>query len=172
VIRWLRDWRTLTALSGAVLVALLAVLVVTSITDRERALQVAKAATSNAQDERAILNRRVDQLLAQISQLQADSQANGEQLAVLRREVVLLQQQVRDLGGQPVVVDGGTSPTPAASRSSPRASPTPKSSPTQASPHPSPSPSRTCVPVVGKCITGGADVWRPEKAAEGHPPAL
>ena len=146
MIRWLRDWRTITALSGAVLVALLAVLVVTSITDRERALQVAKAATLNEQTERAVLNRRVDQLLAQISQLQADSQANGQQLAVLRREVVLLQQQVRDLGGQPVVVaDGGTSPTPAASRSSPR--PTPHPTPTH-TPHPTPMPSRTCIGVI------------------------
>lgn len=162
--QWITDWRSITAVIAAILVGLLAVLVITSITDRENALQVAKRATANEQAERTILNRRVDQLLAQIDQLESTSQVNAAQLAVLRREIALLQQQIRDLGGQPVVIDNAPAPRPSPSRSP--ASPRP--TPTRSTPSPSPSPTRTCIPIVNKCITEGVDVWRPNKAAKGH----
>ena len=139
MIRWLRDWRTIASLAGAVLVGLLAVLVITSISDREAALQVAKRTTANEQAERVALNRRIDQL-------EADAQGNSAQLAALRREVALLQQQVRDLGGQPV---GATSSDGTSSQPSPKPtrSPSPRPTPIR-TPTPSPTPSRTCVIVV------------------------
>ena len=146
--QWLTDWRSVLMIVVAVLVGLLVVLVVTSITDRENALQVAKRATANEQAERTVLNHRVDQLLAQIDLLETDAQGDSAQLAVLRREVELLQQQVRDMGGQPVVIGagGGMSPSPQPQSSSRSASPRP--SPTRTSPHPSPSRSKVCVLVV------------------------
>lgn len=149
MIRWIRDWRTIAALVSAVLVGLLAVLVITSISDRENALEVAKRTTANEQAERIALDHRIDQLLAQVGGLQSDAQGNAQQLIVLRREVALLQQQVRDLGGQPVIASGGGSSSPeprASSRGSARPAPTPTH--TTPPPSPKPSASRTCLPVL------------------------
>lgn len=152
--RWLRDWHTGAALAAAVLVGLLAVLVITSISDREHALEVARRATVNEQAERAVLNHRIDQLLTQVSDLQDDAHGNAEQLIVLRREVALLQQQVRDLGGQPVVTGNATDGTTATTRQ-PQASPTAHPSPTRTpnprptpAPSPSPSPSQACIVIT------------------------
>lgn len=148
---WLRDWwRIILIAFAAVLVGLLVVLVVTSVTDRENALQLAKQATVNQQNERATLNQRISQLLAQVDQLEHGSQAAAGQLAVLRQEILLLQQQVRDLGGQPVTDSGGAGQeSSGAASASPTPRPTSHPSPSRSpSPTPKPSPSPTCVRAV------------------------
>jgi len=146
---WLRDWwRIILIAFAAVLVGLLVVLVVTSVTDRENALQLAKQATVNQQNERATLNQRISQLLAQVDQLEHGSQAAAGQLAVLRQEILLLQQQVRDLGGQPVTDSSGSGQqSSGAASASPTPRPTSHPSPSR-SPSPTPSPSPTCVRAV------------------------
>ena len=152
VAQWVRDWwRAALITIAAVLVGLLAVLVATSITDRENALQVAKDATTNQQAERAALNQRIDSLLGQIRLLQADASANSARIARLVLDVQLLERQVREMGGEPVVVTAGgsagsqptaqPSPRPTSPRPSPR--PTPTHHPT-----PTPSPSRTCLLIL------------------------
>ena len=154
VAQWVRDWwRAALITIAAVLVGLLAVLVATSITDRENALQVAKDATTNQQAERAALNERIDSLLGQIRLLQADASANSARIARLVLDVQLLERQVRDLGGQPVVTssnDGsGTTSSPSPHPSS-TVRPTPISTPTPTHrPTPTPSPSLTfCIPLI------------------------
>ena len=152
VAQWVRDWwRAALITIAAVLVGLLVVLVATSITDRENALQVAKDATTNQQAERAALNERIDSLLGQIRLLQADASANSARIARLVLDVQLLERQVREMGGEPVVVTAGgsagsqptaqPSPRPTSPRPSPR--PTPTHHPT-----PTPSPSRTCLLIL------------------------
>lgn len=145
--RWLRDWRTIAAVTAAVLVGLLAVLVVTSIADREQTLHALQGATASEREARAAAVHRIDQLLAKISDLEVDAQSNAQQLAVLRREVTLLQQQVRELGGQPVITASASSDGSPRPQSSASARPTPSAthSPT---PRPSPSPSRVCILII------------------------
>jgi len=155
VAQWVRDWwRAALITIAAVLVGLLAVLVATSITDRENALQVAKDATTNQQAERAALNERIDSLLGQIRLLQADASANSARIARLVLDVQLLERQVREMGGEPVVVTAGgsagsqptasaqPSPRPTSPRPSPRPTPTHR-------PTPTPSPSKSCTLRVG-----------------------
>lgn len=138
--RWLTDWRSLATIVAAVLVGLLAVLVVTSIADRQQAIHALQGATASEREARAAAVHRIDQLLVRIDDLEVDAQANGQALAVLRRELGLLQQQVRDLGGQPVV-SGGTGESSPQARPPTSARPTPR-------PTPTPSPSRTCLLIL------------------------
>lgn len=136
VVRWVADWRTGAVACGTVLVLLLGYVVVDGKLARDRALDVAQATAEQALDARRAATRRIDLLLGRIDVLEQQGSANGALIADLRTQVAALQEQVRQLGGRPVVTS--TPGTPSSS-SSQGARPAPPTTTTTAPP-PSPPP--------------------------------
>jgi cell division protein FtsB len=97
VVRWVLDWHTGVAVAASVLVALLAVAVVVTAQSNRDALAVARAKEA----EISVLNKRITVLEDQVR----DGNAH---ITELLTEVAALQEQVRQLGGQPVVVNVST----------------------------------------------------------------
>lgn len=138
------DYRTF-AVAGAFLSVLIAgMLVINSAQTAREAL--------NAQDaSRKAASRRIDLLTQQANQ--RDARINSLVATVARQQTGMdaLTEQIRRMGGQPVVIvrqsNGTSDPAP-----SPRASSTPKPRPTTSPrPSPKPTPSPTCrpLPIIG-----------------------
>lgn len=139
------DYRTFVVATVFLFLLLIGYLTVSSI-------QQAHDATVNAVAARQAATRRIDLLNSQIGQLQAAIAAGQDQRGQLATAVQALQAQVRQLGGQPVVIIT-PSPVPAGS-SSPAPHPTgsPRPSPTRtAKPRPTPTPTCTRLPKTGIC---------------------
>ena len=111
------------------------------------------------------LETQVKQQQQTVRALIAQSEQDRQALSAQQRLTQALQQQVRQLGGEPILTPPAPEPTPPASRSSgavptttprpaasspsPRPSPTPSRSHPSVSPSPTPSPSQTCLVKAG-----------------------
>jgi hypothetical protein len=148
---WL-DYRTF-AMGGFFVITLLVFYSVVSSNHR-----AAEALRAQAESRQAA-SRRIDLLTGEIRRLTSESKTRGEQVAELQAQVEALIEQVRQMGGNPVVVvrpSAGQSPSPQ-STGRPSASPTPsrtrppRPSPSHTPPRPSSSPSEPpfCLPVIG-----------------------
>jgi hypothetical protein len=120
------------------------------------ALQQAHDATEAQNRSRMAASRRIDLLNAQIEALQHEIAAGAEQRGDLAAKLAALAEQVRQLGGKPVVIITPTfrrtsSPTSTRPTSQPTPSPTSSAAPKPTrSPSPSPTPSPTCLlPILG-----------------------
>lgn len=142
------DYRTFVVATVFLILLLIGFVTVTNI-------QQAHDATLNAIAARKAATRRIDLLNTQIAQLQAGIAAGQDQRGQLATAVAALQAQVRQLGGQPViVVTYRPSPAPAPASSRPTATPAPHPQPTPTrthTPRPTPSPTCTRLPIVGTC---------------------
>lgn len=146
------DWKNGATLLASVLVALLAVTVIDGIRARgdvlEQARQdaaTAQATANQARSAQQAATRRIDRLTTGQQQL-------GRQVAFLLEENSALRQQVRDMGGAPIVITPSSSTTARYPSASPSPSPSPRQSPRPSpAPRPSPSPSPTCrpLPIIG-----------------------
>lgn len=159
--RWLFDYRNGLTLVGTGLLILLSVTVTDSIQSRNRAFDALKLANRQQSDARAAATRRIDLLQQEIAGLRSDAQANGGRISELLTEVTALQEQVRQMGGRPVVTEQAattattttvrTSPTTTTTR--PAASPAPIGPPattttTRPPPPPTTTSTTTCVTVL------------------------
>ena len=115
-VRWVLDWRTGVTFAITALVVLLAFVVFDASDARNRALDTAL-------DQRQAATRRIDMLLDEVANLRVDAEANGHRIGQLLDQVSVLQEQVRQLGGRPVVVQT-TSTTSRRSSTQPRRSTT------------------------------------------------
>lgn len=116
-IRFVLDWRTGLTLLASLVVALVLVVVITGARTTQDAL--------DARDRTAVAAaRRIDKLNDQIedlgAQLVTSAYSNGRRIGQLSDQVAALQEQVRQLGGEPVVVVTPTAqPTPTTSTPAP-----------------------------------------------------
>jgi TolA-binding protein len=139
-IRWVLDWRTGATFAVTALVVLLTFIVFDASAARDQALDTAL-------DQRQAATRRIDMLLAEVANLREDAEANGQRIGELLDQVAVLQEQVRQLGGRPVVVQTTTT----ARRSSPTTQPRSTTTTTQPRRNPpattttTTQPDRTCV---------------------------
>ena len=144
-VRWFADWRTGAVACASALVLLLAFVVIDGKVARDRALDVAVATAEQAQDARQAATRRIDLLLERIDALEHQGSENGALIADLRRQVGALQEQVRQLGGRPVV---SSSPS-ATSTTDPRRAPSPSTTTTSTTaPPPEDAPLLCRVPLI------------------------
>lgn len=102
--RWSwRDW-VLVVVSMVVLVVLAATLtaaVVDSIASRRSTERILL-------DQRAAASRRVDLLQQRIEDLQAQVEGQSVEVGQARTRIAVLEEQIRQLGGQPVTNRGGS----------------------------------------------------------------
>lgn len=87
----------------AALVGVLAYVVVDAQSARSDSVQRAEAQASQAIDSRAASSRRIDLLQAQIEALRARLERQATEAGQLREQIAALSEQVRQLGGRPVV---------------------------------------------------------------------
>jgi type II secretory pathway pseudopilin PulG len=129
-VRWVADWRTGAVACASALVLLLAYVVVDGKLARDRALDVAVATAEQAQDAREAATRRIDLLLERIDALEQQGRDNGALIGDLRTQVAALQEQVRQLGGQPVITSSPPTTSPLAGPGPGPGRPTPSPSTT------------------------------------------
>lgn len=148
-------------LLAAVLVALLVVAMVNAI----RRAEVAENARSQTS---AKATRRIDLLNARITMLQAQAVENGQTIGELQADIAALAEQIRQLGGAPVVVapdprgsaaGGAVRQSTPATTSTPAPPPptttttAPAAPPTTAAPNPPPSdPAPSDPPLLPVCF--------------------
>lgn len=94
--RWLIDWRTGLTFLASIVVALLLVVVITGA-------RTTQAALAARQDIAERATRRIDLQNQKISELIALSQSSAEKIGALSDQVAVMQEQVRQLGGVPIV---------------------------------------------------------------------
>lgn len=123
------------------------------------AFQAAHDATVSADRRGKAASRRVDMLNSEIQQLERQIVAGQDERGQLAAKVDALSEQVRQLGGRPVVAvtvspEPELEPTPPPMASS-RPSSTPAPHPTRTvRPTPRPSPTCTRLPILGTCRPG------------------
>lgn len=140
--RWMFDYRTGAMVAASLLAAAVIGMVILSGLATRDALH-ARQATAEA------ATRRIDRLQDEIhdlgEQLTADARANGHRIGELTDQIAVLQEQVRQLGGTPIVVQA-----PRSSRSTP---PTTAPRPTTTTaPKPQPAPTTTTTPPRRGCV--------------------
>jgi hypothetical protein len=124
-LRWLSNWRNGATLVASLLVALVAFVVIDASQARQDALDARNRTAATATRRIDKLNDRIEALGTMLFE-QAD--ANGQRIGELTAQVEALSQQVRDLGGTPIVVQ------PSASSSSSSQQPTTTTAPRAPSP--------------------------------------
>lgn len=142
--RWAADWRTGAAVAATAFVALLIVIVVSSTTTTQDALDARQATASAASRRIDRFNARIEELGTEIS---TAAFTNGVRIGELADQVAALQEQVRQMGGDPVV----PSTTTTTSTTRPRSATTT----TTTRPPSTTTTTRPCaVSVAGRCIGG------------------
>lgn len=159
LVGWFADWRNGLMMVGtivaAALLSLLVVVVVDSINARKSALEALESVNERATDTRRAATRRIDQQQARINQLEGEVQAYGRTIGELGSTVTALTEQVRQMGGRPIVV---SSSSPTAVAPPPGTSPTttapaaPEPDPEPPGSEPDPDPGGICL--LGICIGG------------------
>jgi type II secretory pathway pseudopilin PulG len=145
------DWlKAIVVILASALVGLAFFMVLDGARARQDDVRRAQAQADQAIDSRQAATRRIDLLQAQLDGLEREIQTGQDERGRLATSVEALSEQVRQMGGRPVVT---TSPhaTPTSSRA-PGARPAPSSGPRptpRPTPRPSPSP-RACV--LGVCL--------------------
>lgn len=150
------DYRTFAVAAGFLALLLVGYLVMASVQQAHDATEAQNRSRTAATRRIDILNNRIEKLQAQIVQGQGDRSELAAKLAAL-------EEQVRQLGGRPVVTGGPartSGPVPGPTRRpSPTPAPTstrpPPASPRPPSPTPRPSPTCLPLPVIG-CLPGTA----------------
>jgi predicted GTPase len=98
--RWASDWRTGAVLLGSLVVGAVIALIIVSGVNTHDALE-ARNRTAEA------ATRRIDKLSKEIDKLTdelvATTASNGQRIGELTAQIAALQEQVRELGGRPVV---------------------------------------------------------------------
>ena len=148
-LRFLFDWRTGLTLLASLVVALVLVVVITGARTTQDALDARQRTAVAASRRIDKLNDRIGDLA---EQLVTSAYSNGQQLGALSDQVAALQEQVRQLGGEPVVVH----PAGTTSTTQPGTTPTtrpPSSTTTTTAPKPKPNPPRCRgINVLGICV--------------------
>lgn len=116
---------------------------------------VAYSSIENQREQRVASARRVDILNHRIeelgSELSTAAYSNGQQLGVLSQQVAALQEQVRQLGGEPVVTGPSSQPPPSGTTPPTTQPPTTTSTTQPPPPEPEPDPCDG-VSLLGICI--------------------
>lgn len=149
VARFLLDWRTGLTIAASLFVAILLVVVVLGARIATDALDARDSTATAATRRIDKLNDRIEELGTQLT-LQAA--INGQRLGELSEQVAALQEQVRQLGGEPVVVVDPRQPdrTTTTTTTAP-----PTTSSTTTTTAPPPPPEDDCrVELLGICIGG------------------
>lgn len=170
LIGWFADWRNGLMLVGtivaAALLSLLVVVVIDSINARKSALDALQSVNERAADTRRAATRRIDLQQARIEELEGWVQTSGQAIGELSTTVSALTEQVRQMGGEPVVSPRppttstpqprpSTPPTTAAPAApNPAPSPPPTAPPSAPRPEPEPEPDPGGVCLLGICIGG------------------
>lgn len=146
-VRFLFDWRTGLTVLASLLVALVLVVVVTGARTTQNALDARQRTAVAA-------TRRIDRLNDRIEELGAElvvaAYSNGQRLGELSDQVAALQEQVRQLGGDPVIVND-----PATTTTRPRQTATTTSTTTTTKPLSTTTTTTPCrLTVAGRCIGG------------------
>lgn len=112
VVGWLANWRNGATVVASVLVALVGFVVIDASIARNGALDARNRTASAATRRIDLLNERIEELG---EDLVASANANGVRIGELSAQIAALQEQVRQLGGEPVVVRPTTTTTAGAS---------------------------------------------------------
>lgn len=154
--RWLTNWRNPATLVAAVFVTILAITVMDSISTRDRAFDAQQRTVQQALDARQAATRRIDALTGEINRLQQSAEENGQRIAELVAQVAALQEQIRRMGGQPIVVEPAparpsTTTTTTVRPVAPQPPPTSPTTTTTTTMAPTPPPSTpfVCAPIIG-----------------------
>lgn len=157
--RWVTDYRNGLTFIGVVLVLVLGAAFIHGVQAGDRAQRNERAAVRTSETIANNARRRVDLLTGQIADLERQAEANGSRMGELLANIDALAEQVRQLGGRPVV----TAQPPSTSTTASTVPPSPASPPTTTAPRPSAptttsttaptTPTTTCTttPVVSIC---------------------
>ena len=108
VLRWVSDWRNGAVVVASAFVALVAFVTIDASVARNDALEARNRTAASASRRIDLLNDRIEALG---DQLAAAAFSNGERIGALAYQVAALQEQVRQLGGEPVIVNQPTTTT-------------------------------------------------------------
>ena len=111
VLRWVSDWRNGAVVAASAFVALVAFVTIDASVARNDALEARNRTAAAATRRIDLLNDRIEALG---DQLAASAYSNGERIGALALQVAALQEQVRQLGGEPVIVNHPSTTTTAA----------------------------------------------------------
>lgn len=152
--RWVTDWRNGATLAATLLMVVLLLVVNDAIAGRRQAFDALKRQTAQAIDARRAATSRIDKLQARIDDLVGKGEVNAQVLGQLVAEVEALRTQVRAMGGDPIVAQASTEPSPTTTRqagSPPSSSPAAPPSTTTTTARPSPSTTTTTVRPGPQC---------------------
>jgi len=146
--RWITDWRTGAVLLASLLAGAVIALVIVSGVQSHDALEARNRTAAAA-------SRRIDLLNDQIEQLNAKATVNGERIGELIAQIGALQEQVRQMGGQPIVAVTTTTTPTGARPSSSTTTTTPRPPVAPAPTTTTTTPPRPCTAqIAGVCIGG------------------
>lgn len=103
------DWRLWFSIAFVGLVALATFYVVDAVEARNKSMKIAEATLTAQSAERRAAARRADELTTRIDDLGAQLEEANEAVNRLEGQVAQLREQVINLGGEPVVVEEGSS---------------------------------------------------------------
>lgn len=139
--RWLFNWRNGATVVVSLVVALVAFVVIDASRARDAAIDARNQTAAAATRRVDLLNDRIEELGGQLA---LSSESNGARLGALAEQVAALQEQVRQLGGDPVIVV----------RPAPPPSPPTTSTTTSTTSPPTTTTTLCRVNVLGRCIGG------------------
>jgi hypothetical protein len=109
---WVFDWRTGLTLLASLVVALVLAVVITGARTTNDALEARNRTASAATRRIDMLNEKIDRLGAELAVANENAVDNGNRIGQLDAQIGALQEQVRALGGRPVVPTTTTTTRP------------------------------------------------------------
>lgn len=146
--RWFADWRNGATIAASIVAVIVLVIVVDAVRARHEALSALRVTAEQAVDARRAATRRIDLLSERIVELERSTSDAGAEVSRLRAEVAALQQQLRQLGAEPVVAERA-GPTTTLPRRGQEGTPPPTTTP---APTTTTMTAASCVPLTRLCI--------------------
>lgn len=152
LVAWATDWRNGATLAASVAVAVIAFVLIDASQARNDALDARNRTAAAATRRIDLLNERIENLGEEMAEA---AFSNGARIGGLADQVAALQEQVRQLGGEPVIPSTTTTTSSRASTTSaPRTTTTTRPPPPEDEPPPPPDDDRLCLGPI--CIGGSS----------------
>ena len=108
---WASNWRNGAVLAGSLLATVMLLVVIDAVQARGDAFDALDAEIERARESRVLTAEQVDRLSDRVDALVEAERSSAAEIADLRRQIDVLQRQIEQSGGQPVVPRSTTTTT-------------------------------------------------------------